>query len=113
MPNTIKTRSGKTLTLNTRAEDAAINRQISTDPDTYEVSAEGFQRMRPFKEIVAEHRAKRMGRPPKANPKEQVSVRYDSDIVAAFRATGDGWQTRMNDALRTFLSEHPLAEHNG
>jgi uncharacterized protein (DUF4415 family) len=49
-----------------------------------------------------------MGRPPKENPKEQVSVRYDADVLEAFRATGDGWQTRMNDALRTYLKEHPL-----
>jgi uncharacterized protein (DUF4415 family) len=49
-----------------------------------------------------------MGRPPKEKPKEQVSVRYDADVLEAFRATGEGWQTRMNDALRTYLKEHPL-----
>ncbi|MFC0696390.1 BrnA antitoxin family protein [Paraburkholderia humisilvae] len=35
-------------------------------------------------------------------------MRYDADIVDRFRSTGDGWQTRMNEALRTFLQEHPL-----
>ncbi|CAG9252006.1 hypothetical protein PUN4_180065 [Paraburkholderia unamae] len=51
---------------------------------------------------------KRMGRPPLENPKVKLTMRYDADIVEVFRATGDGWQTRMNEALRTFLQEHPL-----
>ncbi len=38
--------------------------------------------------------------------KEQVAVRYDADILAYFRATGKGWQTRMNDALKEWLKEH-------
>lgn len=39
--------------------------------------------------------------------KEQVVIRYDADILSAFRATGKGWQTRMNDALKEWLSQHP------
>jgi uncharacterized protein (DUF4415 family) len=35
--------------------------------------------------------------------KEQVAVRYSPDVLAAFRSTGAGWQTRMNDALRDWL----------
>jgi uncharacterized protein (DUF4415 family) len=35
-------------------------------------------------------------------------MRYDADVLEAFRATGSGWQTRMNDALKTYLKEHPL-----
>ena len=41
-----------------------------------------------------------MGRPPLENPKVPLNLRIDADVLAAFRATGDGWQTRMNDALR-------------
>jgi uncharacterized protein (DUF4415 family) len=82
----------------TPEEDAEINRGIAADPDNPEWTSEDMARARPFPELVAQ---KRMGRPPKENPKEQVSVRYDADILAAFRATGEGWQTRMNDALRT------------
>jgi uncharacterized protein (DUF4415 family) len=29
-----------------------------------------------------------------------VSLRIDRDVVARFRATGDGWQTRVNEALK-------------
>ena len=48
----------------------------------------------------------RMGRPKLANPKRALTVRYDADIVDTFKATGDGWQTRMNDALRDWLKTH-------
>jgi uncharacterized protein (DUF4415 family) len=36
----------------------------------------------------------------KAPVKEKVTVRLDADILDGFRATGKGWQTRMNDVLR-------------
>ncbi len=43
----------------------------------------------------------RMGRPPLGDTaKKQVTLRLDSDVVAAFRAGGAGWQSRMNEALR-------------
>ena len=46
-------------------------------------------------------------RGPNTRPtKEQVAVRYSPDVLAAFRATGAGWQTRMNDALRDWLRTH-------
>jgi uncharacterized protein (DUF4415 family) len=32
----------------------------------------------------------------------------DADVLAEFKATGKGWQTRMNAALRQFIVEHPL-----
>ena len=39
--------------------------------------------------------------------KEPVVIRYDAEILAAFRATGKGWQTRMNNALKEWLNQHP------
>ena len=33
-------------------------------------------------------------------PKLPVTLRLDSDVVRHFRATGKGWQTRINDILR-------------
>jgi len=44
--------------------------------------------------------ARPIGRPKKAAPKEAVSIRLDADVLAHFRATGPGWQSRINDALR-------------
>lgn len=48
----------------------------------------------------------RRGRPPLAQPKVLLSVRYSADVVAFFRATGEGWQTRMNDVLRAYVQAH-------
>ena len=41
--------------------------------------------------------------------KQSVTIRYDADVVTAFKATGAGWQTRMNDALREWLKTHAPA----
>ena len=56
-----------------------------------------------LQEEVARRRA---GRPAGSGNKEQVSIRLDQNVVAAFRATGKGWQTRMNDALSDWLKHH-------
>ncbi|WP_081699791.1 BrnA antitoxin family protein [Candidatus Symbiobacter mobilis] len=34
---------------------------------------------------------------------EPIALRLDADVLAALRATGDGWQTRINDMLRASL----------
>ncbi|MDD5391322.1 MAG: BrnA antitoxin family protein [Gallionellaceae bacterium] len=49
------------------------------------------------------------GRPKAETVKESLTVRYDADIVAAFRSSGPGWQTRMNAALREWLETHTPA----
>ena len=50
---------------------------------------------------------KRRGRPmgsTQAVTKEAVKLRLDADVLAALRASGDGWQTRINDTLRASLA---------
>lgn len=55
------------------------------------------------KETVAAIRRYRGQRGPQKSPtKELVSLRIDRDVVEAYRATGTGWQTRANDALRAY-----------
>ncbi|MGH6988364.1 MAG: BrnA antitoxin family protein [Stellaceae bacterium] len=44
--------------------------------------------------------ARPAGRPKSGTPKEAISLRLDPDVVAHFRATGPGWQSRINQALR-------------
>ena len=51
--------------------------------------------------------ARKRGRPAGSGIKEQVAIRLDKDILEAFRAQGQGWQTRINQALRCYLAEHP------
>lgn len=43
------------------------------------------------------------GRPPTDHPKKQITLRLDPDVIDAFRATGKGWQSRVNKALREKL----------
>ena len=52
---------------------------------------------------------RKRGRPAGTSNKEQVAIRFDRDVVAAFRASGSGWQTRMNEALKDWLKSHPQA----
>jgi uncharacterized protein (DUF4415 family) len=46
---------------------------------------------------------RKRGRPKAAVTKEPVKLRLDADVLAALRASGEGWQTRINDALRASL----------
>ncbi|MDO8790165.1 MAG: BrnA antitoxin family protein [Sulfuritalea sp.] len=36
-------------------------------------------------------------------------MRYSPEVVEFFRSTGEGWQTRMNDALRAYVKRHRAA----
>lgn len=85
------------------------------DQDSPEATEEWFAKARPAKDVLSgllgESAAEEMlkpkrGRPPSAAPKEHVNIRLDADIVQSFRRTGDGWQTRLNNALREWLDAH-------
>lgn len=80
---------------NTPEEEAAIKSGIDADPDTFEPTDEQFAQMK-----------RRGGRPKLAHPKVAVTVRYDAEIIERFKESGEGWQTRMNDALRDWLKTH-------
>jgi len=54
-------------------------------------------------DLYKDGKLSRLGRPKAESRKLALTVRYDADVVAAFKATGAGWQTRMNDALREWL----------
>ena len=45
----------------------------------------------------------RRGRPKLDNPKRQVTLRLDAEVLDGFRETGPGWQGRINEALRKAL----------
>ena len=81
-----------------------IQRMIASDPDAPEATDEQLAQAKPFPEAfpaLAEAMRKNAGGRPKVeNPKIAVSLRLDQDVVARFKASGPGWQTRMNSALR-------------
>lgn len=55
---------------------------------------------------LAERR--RMRGPQKAPTKEQVAIRFSPEVLAYFRATGKGWQVRLDAALKEWIAAHPL-----
>lgn len=42
----------------------------------------------------------------KAPTKVQTAIRFDADVLEGLRATGRGWQTRVNAVMRQWLAEH-------
>ena len=71
------------------------------DDEAPELDAE-LAEMRPAREVLppAVYETLTRGRPKKPDRKVAIKLRLDPDIVAAFPATGEGWQTRINDVLR-------------
>jgi uncharacterized protein (DUF4415 family) len=55
-----------------------------------------------LRQALVDQRRKR-GRPVGSGTKEQVTIRFDRDVLAALRATGPGWQTRVNDVMRAWM----------
>jgi uncharacterized protein (DUF4415 family) len=53
--------------------------------------------------------AQRTRGPNKRETKEQVAVRFSPEVLTFFRATGPGWQTRMDQALRDYVAKHSSA----
>lgn len=84
-------------------EEARIQAGIAKDADNPEWTAEDFRNAKSFAEVfpeLTESIRRSRGRPVTDNPKKQVTLRLDSDVVAKFRAGGSGWQSRINDILR-------------
>lgn len=87
------------------------------DDENPEWTADDFKNARPAGEVLHEVFSKteaekllasKPGRKLGSGVKESQNMRFDRDVLIAFKATGKGWQTRMNEALRTYLKEHPL-----
>ncbi|MCP5184064.1 MAG: BrnA antitoxin family protein [Pseudomonadales bacterium] len=76
-------------------EKSKGTRRTSSKPnkDLPELSDEMLSR------AVLKKGGKRVGRPPIENPKVAISIRLPPDVVARWRASGAGWQTRMAQVL--------------
>ena len=68
-----------------------------------ELTTEDFRHFKPldhFPDLAKLVRGRGERGPQKAPTKQQVTLRLDRDVVERFRATGEGWQRRINEALR-------------
>ena len=80
----------------TRDEDKAIDAGIAADTDTFELTEQQAGQLR-----------RMPGRPRQAVTKESVALRLDPEVLTYFRATGKGWQTRLNEVLKDWVRHHP------
>jgi len=88
------------------------------DHDNPEWTEEDFARARPAStvlpelfntEVAAEMLRPKRGRPMSGQPKTHINIRLDAEVVETFRASGRGWQSRMNTALKDWLKSHSPA----
>ena len=83
--------------LPTPAEDAAITAAALADPDAVPLTDAEWEQVKPLV---------RRGRPLGSGTKTQVTLRLDVEVLEKFRASGDGWQTRIKEALKSWVRTH-------
>lgn len=86
------------LVMPTVAEDKAITAAAKADPDALPLKPRQMKAMVPITAI--------RGRPRSEHKKLLVSVRYSPQVVAYFKSTGDGWQSRMDGVLQRYVARH-------
>ena len=78
-----------------------------------ELTAEDLKHFRPASKVLSRSLqtkiANRTRGPQKSPTKERITIRLSPDVVEQFRATGDGWQTRVDAALKDWLNSHTPA----
>src|SRR5215468_5268473 len=82
----------------TAKEDKAITAAAKSDPDAQPLTPKQLKAMIPIRAL--------RGRPKSKRKKLLVSVRYSPDVVAYFKSTGEGWQSRMDSVLRRYVARH-------
>lgn len=85
-----------TILLPTAEEDKAITAAARSDPDAQPLTPKQLKSMVPIRAL--------RGRPKSENTKLLVSVRYSQEVVAYFKSTGEGWQSRMDGVLRQYVA---------
>jgi len=83
---------------------------IDADGEVRELTASDLRRFKPAAQVLPAELLKTMGikprGPQKAPTKQATTIRLSSDVMDAFKATGAGWQTRIDAALKDWLRTH-------
>ena len=87
-----------TVLMPTEEEDKAITVAAKSDPDAQPLTPKQLKAMVPIRAL--------RGRPKSENKKLLVSVRYSPEVLAYFKSTGEGWQSRMDGVLRKYVARH-------
>ncbi len=84
------------IVMPTEKESRLIAAAAKADPDAQPLTPKQLKAMLPMRAL--------RGRPELPNPKQLVSVRYSPEVLAYFKATGAGWQARMNGVLCQYVT---------
>jgi uncharacterized protein (DUF4415 family) len=87
----------RTLVMPSAEENRRIVAAAKADPDAKPLTKGQLKAMVPLKTL--------RGRPRSENPKQLVSVRYSPEVVAYFKSTGEGWQSRMDGVLKEYVGK--------
>ena len=91
-----------TVLMPSTAEDKAITAAARSDTDALPLTPKQLRAMVPLRSL--------RGRPKSEKKKLLVSVRYSPEVVAYFKSTGEGWQSRMDRVLRQYVARHSRGE---
>ncbi|MCK3655654.1 hypothetical protein A4G19_07785 [Pasteurellaceae bacterium Macca] len=90
------------------------DKSTQIDKDNPEWTAQDIHQSLSFNEmpkelqhLVKEAQAKKRGRPLSATKKVSVTIRYSSAVINSFKATGKGWQSRINQVLEEYIANQP------
>jgi uncharacterized protein (DUF4415 family) len=93
------------LKMQTLEEDSLITAAAKSDPDALPLTDEQMRAMVPMRLL--------RGRPKLANKKQLVSIRYSPEVIDYFRASGAGWQSRMDAVLKDYIEAHSTGDAKG
>ena len=93
-----KTSKRTAIVLPSAKENKRLVAAAKSDPDAQQLTPRQLKAMVPLRSL--------RGRPKSTNPKQLVSVRYSPEVLAFFKATGEGWQSRMDGVLRQYVARH-------
>jgi uncharacterized protein (DUF4415 family) len=93
------------LKMPTLEEDQLITAAAESDPDALPLTDEQMSTMVPIRVL--------RGRPKLANKKQLVSIRYSPEVIDYFRASGAGWQARMDAVLKDYVEAHSTGVATG
>ena len=90
------------LKMPTLEEDRLITSAAESDPDALPLTDEQMSAMVPIRVL--------RGHPKLTNKKQLVSIRYSPEVIDYFRASGAGWQARMDAVLKDYVEAHSTGD---
>ena len=94
-----------TLKTPTLEEDQLITAAAESDPDALPLTDDQMNAMVPMSVV--------RGRPKLVHKKQLVSIRYSPEFIDYFKASGAGWQARMDSVLKDYVEAHSTGDAKG